>query len=746
MIVIYAEKADVGNKIAAALGGFRLPSGKEITFKNRAANEDAIKSFQRKQGFLDITFKGQPCKVTWGYGHLYALQDVPEYNPAYKSWRARPVCFIPDEFKLHPTSSTLANFQKALDKQRKVVKELFKRADYIINATDYDREGELIFSYVCEAIGYHKTFYRVLFTSQTEIGIQDAFNHLIASSDVKNIERAGRARSIYDWIIGTNLSTQMTLRFPKSSVLSIGRVQTPVLKMVVDREEAIRAFVPKTYWNIKGTFHVGKESYIGTYKGTGEMKKSDADAIIHSIAGHPGIVSKLETKRSKKESHLYSQTTLQMDASKLFGYTAKDTLNAAQFLYDNGYASYPRTKSQHLTDDMKKDVVKILKSLSASPRYQKYLDGKALVPADKFFDSAKVISHFAIIPTGDIPTSLSPMQQNIYDLIVWSLIRTIYPDAILEKTSVVTTVDKKYDFSSSGTTIIDEGWMAVHGNNAKETFLPSLSLNASYPGEYEGKETKTEPPKRYDDGSLVAAMKTAGKTLDDPDFRAILADPNVEGIGTDATRADIIETLITRQYMERRGKSFYATDKGINLIHQIPVPDMMSAEFTARMEQSLAKIEDGTLSYEDFIAQIYKQTEEWCNIVAHCKVTAPVSSTSTFGAAPLDEPEPPAPKARSRKTKSASSSASSRAGLICPVCGSNIRGGMKAWNCSNPKCDFHVFKSILSHDVTETEVSDLLQKKETSLISDFVSKKTGKKFTAKLVLNESAQVTFSFEK
>lgn len=737
MVVIYAEKADVGNKIAAALGGFRLPDGTQITFANRAAHEEDIKKLQRKQGYLDITFKGEPCKVTWGYGHLYALQDVPEYDPAYKSWRARPVCFIPEKFKLHPTTSNLANFNTMLDRQRAIVKGLLHKADYVINATDYDREGELIFAYVCEASGYRKPFYRVLFTSQTEEGIQHAFDNLIESKDVKNIEYAGRARSIYDWLIGMNMSTQMTLRFPGNSVLSIGRVQTPVLKMVVDREEAIKSFVPKISWNIKGTFQAGTDSYSGLYKGNGDMTKPDADSLLAAIKGYPGTVTKLEKKKTKREVPLlYSQTSLQIDASKYFGYTAKDTLDAAQYLYENGFASYPRTKSQHLTDDMVGDVVKTLKALMAMPEYKKYLDGMPLKPGAKFFNSSKVISHFAIIPTGELPKGLNAVQKNVYDLIVWSLIRTIYPDAILEKTSVTTTVDGKYDFQTSGSVVVNAGWMVVNVST-KETMLPVITDGATYPGTYEGKETKTEPPKRYDDGSLVKAMKTAGKDLDDAEFRAILSDPDVEGIGTDATRAEIIETLLRRGYIERKGKQFWATEKGISLIHSIPVPDMMSPEFTARMEQALSKIEKGTLAYDDFLRQIFAQTKDWSSQIAEYKgsgaFAAPSSPASGAGGG-------------SKPKGGAAESAVPNADETCPTCGHKVLHGKYGWFCSNRECHFQISATILSHDLTDKEVAAILKKGKTGVINNFVSKKTGKKFSARLVLNpETNRIDFAFE-
>lgn len=753
MIVIYAEKADMANKIAAALGGFDLPGGTHITFKNRTANKKTIERFQNAQGYLDTTWHGEKCKVTWGFGHLYALQDVFEYEPTYKTWKNRPTCFIPEKFILHETTNPNAGFQRILDKQRKKAKELFPKASYVINTTDYDREGELIFGYVCEGIGYNKPFKRALFTSQTEEGIREAFDNLLPSSAVQNIEYAGRARSIYDWLIGMNLTTQMTLRFPGNGVLSIGRVQTPVLKMIVDREEAINSFIPKVPWNVNGVFKVGTETYNGLCKGNGDMTKTEVDGILAAIAGHQGTVSKLEKKKQTKEVPLlYSQTSLQIDANKYFGYTAQQTLDATQFLYENGFTTYPRTKSQYLTDDMEPVVIKTLKSLATVPEYQKFIDGMAISPAKKFFDSAKVISHFAIIPTGEIPKTLTTEQKNIYDLIVWSLIRTIYPAAIIEKTTVVTTVDGKYDFSTSGSVVVSLGWMSVNVKT-KDTFLPPITLGAMYDGEYTGKESKTSPPERYDDGSLLRAMKTAGKDLDDATFRAILADPNVEGIGTDATRAGIIEMLIRRKYVVRQGKKFAPTDTGINLIHNIPVPDMMSAEFTARMEQNLSKIENGELAYNDFLTMISKQVDEWCKVVAGCKGVGTFSVKAASPAigtiTPVMSTMPPTipgmkRTSKSSATKSPATKTSKSRMKKCPVCGSELVENTKAWNCTSNKCDFHIFKTMLSHNITTKEVQELLSKGKTKPINDFVSKKTGKTFTASLVLNADHSIGFDF--
>lgn len=740
MLVIYAEKADVANKIAAALCGFRLPDGTNINFKNLAANKKAVEAFQKKQGYLDITFKGEPCKVTWGYGHLYGLKDVFGYDPALKSWKNRPSCFVPDRFELQPTSSNLPAFEKLLNQQRNVAKRLLNSADHIINATDDDREGELIFAYVCEASGCRKPFQRVHFTSQTESGIKEAFDHLIPSSAVKSVEMAGRARSIYDWLIGTNLTTRMTLKIGDGEVWSVGRVQTLVLKMLGDREKAIRDFVPSPFWNIKAVFTTddGKQ-YAGTYKEEKIKDKAKAEAVLAAVKGQDGKIVDVKNKTTHKEVPLlYSQTALQIDANKAYGYPAKDTLRIAQSLYDNGYVTYPRTKSTYLNDDMRPTVISVLEALSKTARYGPYLTGKSLTPDGKFFNSKKVESHFAIIPTWTIPSSLSKEEQNIYDLICYSVIRTIYPDATLSNTTVATDV-KGYLFLSKGTAIIDPGWMAV-AYKSRETLLPALKTGEHVTGKYENKEGKTEPPKRYDDASLVAAMRTAGKDLEDEELRKILSDPKVEGIGTEATRADIIETLVRRKYAERTGKSFVVTEKGMQLLNQLPAIDMLSPEFTARMEQKLSAIENGTLAYDDFLREVTHQTKEWCAAVDALKVPTPkTSSGMTYCAPPLDEDE--LSSAIPAKPKGPQAIGN------CPMCGQPVLSSRKGYFCKGqPDCRFAIGKTICSHAITDGEVKALLTKGKTRLIKDFVSKKTGNSFSARLTLDDSdGSIHFSYD-
>lgn len=308
------------------------------------------------------------------------------------------------------------------------------------------------------------------------------------------------------------------------------------------------------------------------------------------------------------------------------------------------------------------------------------------------------------------------------------MIRTIYPDAILSKTAVKTTV-KSYPFSTNGTAIVDIGWMAV-AFKAKESLLPLLAKGENVSGAYEVKEGKTEPPKRYDDATLVAAMKSAGKDLADEELRKILADPKIEGIGTEATRSDIIETLVRRGYAERKGKAFYATDKGIQLIHNIPVTDMLSPEFTARMEQKLSAIADGTLDYAAFLDEVMSQTRSWCEAVENIKAAPsamPSVRKSMYCAPPLEE----------ESSKSSTAKKTSALGK-CPMCGNDVVRGRFGFVCNgHPGCKFAISGTILSHKMSDANVKALLSKGKTPVIKGFVSTKTGKSFDAYLSLDEA---------
>lgn len=727
MITIIAEKPDVGNKIAAALDSITLASGKKVTFEQLKANEKAVKSQQAKDGFLKINFDGQECYVTWGFGHLCQLKQAKDYNAAYANWRSMPLPFAPDDYELIVNSipNDKTGYNAKIKKQFSLVKSLINKSDYIVNATDFDREGEVIFAYIYELAKCKKPVKRACFASQTKDGICDAFNALKDRSEMANVEAAGRMRGIADWVVGANLTVAMTLKNnSKGEILSIGRVQTPTLKMIVDRELAIKNFKPQKFWTIEAEFTTAAgEKYPGTHAIKRFDKKSDADAILAKITGSDGIVTDITEKRVQKDvPQLYSLSALQMDANSKFGMTLKETLDAAQALYDGGYTTYPRTDSRYLTEDMEPVVNKVLNALTAVPEYAALINGRARkFEKKKYFDDKKVESHFAIIPTGNIPNGLTSQQEKIYDLISRSVICMLYGNAILNKTTVTTIVNGE-SFTSNGSSVVDPGFMKVVGGD-KETLLPTLHKGDVVSGDYSEKERESEPPKRYTDKTLLAAMISAGKDLADEELKKILSDPSVAGIGTPATRDAIIETLIKRGYVVRDKKSLAATDKGISLIDCLPVEAIKSPEMTARWEKRLHEIERGKDSPSSFRKDIEASVQTWCDEISSLKKSVIPSVPATGNAA-------------GKKSFNAE----------CPICGKPMQAYKWGYGCSGYKdgCRFSI-GSICGKTLTQKQVEKLLNAGDTGLIKGFKSK-TGKAFEAHLILDDTNSVKFKFDK
>lgn len=717
MITILAEKPDVGNKIAAALDKITLTSGKEVGFAALKSNEKAVKAQQNKDGFLRIRYAGQDCFVTWGFGHLCELKNAADYNPAYKNWRAMPRPFIPERYEIQLRRGG-SSFDARVERQFELIRRMFLKSDYIINATDFDREGEVIFSYIYELTGTKQPVKRVCFASQTKEGILEAFADLKDWSEVKHVEQAGRMRAIADWVVGANLTAAMTLHaHAKGEVLSIGRVQTPTLNMLVNRELAIREFRPETYWTLEATFRTASgETYTASHKGKRFDRREKVGAILQKIEGKNGVVTAItEKKEEKNPPQLYSLSALQMDANAKFGMTLKQTLDAAQALYDGGYTTYPRTDSRYLTEDMVPTVNRVLDSLAKNPDYAPLIEGrKRSFAKSRYFDDKKVESHFAIIPTTSTPKGLSGYNAKIYDLIAKSVICMLYGKAVLNRTNVTTTVEGE-DFTASGSAIVDPGFMAVTGKD-KENYLPTLTRGETVLGRYESKEKQTEPPKRYTDKTMLAAMIGAGKDLEDEELKKILADPSVAGIGTPATRDAIIETLIKRGYAERGKKTLSATEKGIGLIRDLKVESIKSPALTAKWEKRLHEIERGNEDPSAFQSDIERTVAVWCREIDASPVDAAAQTVTAL--------DPPVP---------------------CPACGKPLRKMSWGFGCSGFKdgCRFSV-GTICRKKLSDEQLRRLITEHDSGLISDFISK-AGKPFSAHLILDAQNKIGFRFE-
>lgn len=686
MVVIYAEKPDMGEKIAAALGG------------------SSFHKAEKKNGYYMIRYKGTEYAVTWGYGHLCALAEAVQYNPEYKNWSKLPIPFIPKDYKVVLNEKSKMPVKEAY----RIVKQLFDRADYVINATDFAREGELIFYYLYHYMGCRKPVMRAKLVSTTKDGIEDSFDHLLDSSDFAGILASAQCRSITDWVVGCNLTVAMTLQYGGRNIYSIGRVQTPTLAMVVERDEQIKNFKPEDYFTVEGVFTTATDK---TYEGVHEQKrfdkKEDADAIVSRCRGHKGIVADIETTEEKElVPHLYSLDSLQMDANEKYGLNLKHTLDLVQKLYEKGLVTYPRTDCQYLPDDMVGKIQQVHSMLRSNGFGHLFgpeaSDSNMLKNKKRFFDTSKVGSHFAIIPTGQVPSGLSSDEKKVYGLIADSVIRMLYEAAVIEKTKVTTTVNGE-SFITNGKSLKYDGWMFVNGST-KEEFIPALKIGDQVDPDISSFARKTKPPKHYTDKSLLAAMLSAGRNLEDKDLKKFMAEQKIDGVGTVATRASIIETLVARGMVVRDKKNILATERGINLIHAIPVEAVKSAALTAQCEKKLNMIMNHEMDTGSFLNGIYKDVADWCGEIKKVSV-APEASSEKPG---LD--------------------------LMCPVCGSPLNKFNWGYGCSEHKngCKFAV-GAICGKLLTEGQLRTLLSKEKIGPLAGF-KRKDGGSFEASLKL------------
>lgn len=714
MVVIFAEKPDIGTRIAAALDAITLSDGTRVTFTQLDAYKSRIEAQRRSDGLFRITYNGAECVVTWGFGHLCTLKQAKDYNEEYASWFKMPLPFIPHRYEIKRAEGRNEAADNNIVKQLSLIKQLFNSAELIINATDLDREGEVIFSYVYEYVGCRTPFMRACFSSLTPDGILAGFTKdLRDAASTYALASAGRSRAIADWLVGGNLTAALTIkRGGKGTILSIGRVQTPVLNMVVEREKAIQNFVKKKYFVLAAQFTAGG----GTFAAAGEERYDDraaADAALAAVTGRPGTVTDIESKtETRRVPNLYSLSSLQLDASNKYGFSLQETLDIAQSLYEKGYTTYPRTNSQFLTDDMRPKVIEVLKSISRVPMYFELFKLGGRTVSGHIFNSAKVESHFAIIPTGVIPQNLTDREAKIYDLICRSLIKTVFPPAKIEKTAIKINVDG-HVFGANGIKMLSPGWMVCEAA-VKENVLPQLKKGDVLAGAYKVDEKETTPPKRYTDATLLSAMLNAGREIEDDELRQKMADLEIKGIGTEATRAGIIETLLQREYIERKGKSFAATEKGISVIEAFPVSEIKSAVLTAMWEERLDNIAKGREDMAAFINDITEKLKIWTGEVQKLE---------------------------------GGFSGSGSSGLTCPHCGKPVREYKTNWGCTGYKdgCKFYVSKTLCGRSITAAMVKSLCQKGSTPAIDGFVSK-AGNKFKAKLVVDQATgSAQFSFD-
>ena len=576
MKVVLAEKPSVGREIAAFLG-----------------------AKSRHDGYLE----GGGYQVTWAFGHLAALKEPDEYDPALKKWSLEALPFIPERFELKLVPEKHARQQFA------IVKRLFRAADEIICATDAGREGELIFRYVLTMAGCErKPVRRLWLSSLTRRAIGQAFQQLKPSGDYDHLYAAARCRSEADWIVGMNGTRNYTVRFGADGILwSVGRVQTPVLAMIVQRDDEIRTFQPEPFWELLTKYR----ETLFKFAGDRFQQEEAAQQMLARVLGRPLTITSIERKQERSPPpQLYDLTELQRDMNRRWGLSAADTLAAAQTLYEKRLITYPRTDSRYLSSDMKREIPEILGNLRAIRGEDiERLDLSALHFTGRIIDDRKVSDHHAIIPTGSLPGALGSTEQRVFDAVMTRLIAAFYP-ACEKEVTTVHAVSNDVPFRAKGHRVTAPGWTALYegakrdqetAGDSESQVLPPFTPGERGPHEPSIRQGETSPPKPYSENTLLGAMETAGRMVDDEQLREMLKE---RGLGTPATRASIIETLLKRKYIERERKTLTATDLGRYLIAVVQNPELKSPELTGQWEGKLREIEAGRLDPRRFMAEI----------------------------------------------------------------------------------------------------------------------------------------------
>jgi DNA topoisomerase-3 len=623
-----------------------------------------IASFVKAKTRLDGYFEGNGYQVTWALGHLVTLKEPDEYDPALKKWSLQTLPFIPENFQLKLIQSP------AVVKQFKILQKLMKSGSELIAATDAGREGELIFRYILSLTGLEqKPFQRLWLSSLTEESIAKAFQSLRPGSDYNALYQAAKCRSESDWIVGLNATRNFTVRYGRGGILwSVGRVQTPVLAMIAAREEEITSFTSKPFWEVKTKYR----DVAFSWKGERFLEESKAQDVLQKIQDQPFTVLDVESKQEKiHPPFLYDLTELQKDMNKRYGLSAQETLEQAQKLYEDKCISYPRTDSKYLSSDMKKEMPSILQSLAkAKPQEIESLDLQKLTYSAKIFSDEKVTDHHAIIPTGNIPGTPS----KLWEAIALRFIAAFYPPCIKNVTTVEGETAKER-FVVKGSQILSPGWTTVleKEKSKEEDMLPLFTPEETGPHKPFVQEGKTEPPKHYTEATVLHAMETAGKKVEEEHLKEALKQ---KGLGTPATRAAILETLLKRNYIVREKKNIKITDLGRYLIALVQDPHLKSPELTGEWEAKLKEIEQGKFSAERFMQEIAEYTKE-------------IIHKSDFP--PIDQ---------------------NHLGK-CPLCQKPVIEGKKGYGCSGWKegCSFVIWKEYKQVPITVHQVRRLLQHK-----------------------------------
>jgi DNA topoisomerase III len=707
-VLIIAEKPSVASDIAKALGGFK----KEHDY-----------------------YESDQFVLSSAVGHLLEIMAPEEYEAKRGKWTFTHLPVIPPHFDLKPIEKN--------ENRLKVLTKLIKRKDVdrLINACDAGREGELIFRYIVRYVGTDKPIRRLWLQSMTPDAIREGFRSLREDMAMRPLADAAVCRSESDWLVGINGTRAMTAFNSKTGgfyLTTVGRVQTPTLAIVVEREERIRKFVSRNYWEVIGTFQAEAGSYSGRWfdekfardkkdpdtelKAERVWEQRDADAIRDKCLGKPGIVTEESKPTTQVSPLLYDLTSLQREANSRFGFSAKNTLAIAQALYERHKAlTYPRTDSRALPEDYIPTVTQTLGALRDG-QYGRFaetiLQNEWVRPNKRIFNNAKVSDHFAIIPTSLEPKHLTDAEAKIYDMVTKRFLAVFYPAAEFLVTTRITRVENE-PFKTEGKVMVKPGWLAVYGREVQpETgegganLAPIRQNESVQTTQIDVVLNQTKPPPRFTEATLLSAMEGAGKLVEDEELREAMA---AKGLGTPATRAAIIEGLIYEKYMTRQGKELQPTAKASSLmalLRGLSIPELTAPELTGDWEFKLRQMERGQLSREEFMRQIADMTRD---IVEKAKAHEQDTIPGDFGT--LKTP--------------------------CPKCGSEVKENYKKFQCSNEKCDFALWKIMAGRQLEATEVEELISKKVVGPLHGFRSR-MGRPFSALVKLTPEFKAELDF--
>ena len=680
MKVCIAEKPSVAREIASILG----------------ANT-------KRDGF----YEGNGYAVTYTFGHLCTLLEPVDYKPHWKSWDLNNLPMLPERFDTKVTSND------GIKKQFNIVKGLFEKANVVINCGDAGTEGELIQRWVINQAGYKGKVQRLWISSLTEEAIKEGFKNLKPAEQYDNLYYAGFSRAIGDWLLGLNATRLYTVKFGGyKQILSVGRVQTPTLAMLVNRFKEIRDFKPQPYWELQTTYR----NTLFNYEDGRFLKQEDGQVLADKVAeSNFEIVSVTKKKGKEYAPKLFDLTGLQVYCNTKFGFSADETLKMVQKLYEMKVVTYPRVDTTFLPNDVYPKVHGILSKLTNYSELTKPLLGKKIKKTKRIFDDKKVTDHHAIIPTG-IQSNLQYNQQLVYDIITKRFIAVFYPDSDVSNTSVI---GKAADvpFKTTGKEIINKGWRVVfetEESKIKKELNQQLTLPTFVKGEKGTHqpsflEKETKPPRNFTEASLLRAMETAGKQVDDDEMRELMKE---NGIGRPSTRASIIETLFRRKYIERKKKLVLPTQTGIDLINIIDNELLKSAELTGRWEKRLKEIERGEFNAGTFIKNMKKMVDELVYEVRSNTTKKRISSNTSLSSSAV--------KNSSKNKKLTKKQVAKK---TCPKCNKGtLLKGSSAYGCSEYKnnCDLKIPFKIYEKKVSENQLIRLIDKGCTTNLKGFV--------------------------